>query len=72
MVKVLIYFLILLTFSTPVLIRHMWKLETIALLHRCLIYALLLSSADQPRQVLKQAGLQRHLYSANIFNKCVN
>jgi hypothetical protein len=29
----------LLIFSTPVLITHLWQIETVAFLHRCLIYA---------------------------------
>ncbi len=32
----------LLTFSTPGLIRHLWQLKTVVFLHWCLIHSLLL------------------------------
>jgi hypothetical protein len=41
-VKVLIYIQMLFTFSTLVLIRHLWQLKTVVFLHRCLIRAVLL------------------------------
>jgi len=42
MVKVLIYIKMLFIFSTPVLIRHLWRLETDVFLHWCLICSVLL------------------------------
>ncbi len=36
-------YLNVITFSTPVLIRHLWQLETIVFLHWCLICVVLLS-----------------------------
>jgi hypothetical protein len=41
-VKVLIYIYMLLIFSTPVLIRHLWQLKTVVFLHWCLIRTVLL------------------------------
>ena len=46
----------LLIFSTPVLIRHLWQLKTVVFLHWCLICAALLNLAiwvaQQPIGVL--------------------
>jgi len=40
-VKVVIYILMLLIFSTPVLISHLWQFETVIFLHWCLIRSVL-------------------------------
>jgi hypothetical protein len=38
-------------FSTPVLIRYVWQLKSVAILHWCLIRAVLLNERIQPEQV---------------------
>ncbi len=46
MVKALLYSKMLLIFLTPVLIRHLWLLKTVAFLHWCLIPAVLLKMSE--------------------------
>ncbi len=41
-------YLNLVHFLTPELIRHLWQLKTIVLLHRCLIYTVLLRPSHGP------------------------
>jgi hypothetical protein len=41
-VKILIYIQMLFIFLAPKLIRHLWQLKIVVLLHRCLIHAVLL------------------------------
>ncbi len=47
--KVLVYILIVVHFSTPLLIRHLWQLMTVVFLHWCLIRALPLTNANEPK-----------------------
>ncbi len=42
--KLLFIFKMLLIFSIPVFIRHLWQLKTIAFLHRCLICTVLVEN----------------------------
>ncbi len=42
-VKILICSIMLLIFSMPVLLRHLWQLKSVVFQHRCLICAVLLS-----------------------------
>ncbi len=42
-IKIPIHISLLLIISTPELIRHLWQLKTVVLLHRCLICSVLLA-----------------------------
>jgi len=49
--ETVIIYILMLIFSTPVLIRHLWQIKTVVFLHWCLIRTVLLPLTGPPHSV---------------------
>ncbi len=70
MVRDIIYIEMLFIFSTPVLIRHLWQLKTVAFLHWCLICTFLLDS-DANKTSFLRFVYTRDMYMAFLLSDAI-
>ncbi len=67
MVKVLIYIYTLFIFSMPVLIRHLWQLKTVLILHRYLIHSVPLCSICKLYFGVASGGQSSNIYFYVVY-----